>query len=385
MKEDTEIVSKGRDIEDDMRIVNAPVFHASTVLLPNAKALKSHDLKYNYGRRGSPASFAFKKSLAELEGGYDAVLTPSGLAAISTAILTFVKAGDHILVTDSCYAPTRRFCEVMLKRLGIETTFYDPTIGAAIDRFFRDNTRLVFCESPGSQTFEVQDMPAISKAAHAKGILVIADNTWASPYFHKPLTLGADISLQSITKYVGGHSDLLMGSITAPKKHWDALFHTHSILGSSVGPDDVYLAQRGLRTLAVRMRQHQENALKVAQWLENRPEVKRVLYPALPSHPQHDLWKRDFAGASGTFGVVLTTPPSDAVESMLDGYIHFGIGYSFGGYESLAITVDPSTSRSATSWDSSKTGLRYHIGLEDPDDLIADLEAGFARLKENTP
>ncbi len=385
MKEDTKLVTTGRKFDDDMKVVNPPVYHASTVLLPDAKALKSHDLKYNYGRRGSPAAYAFKKGLAELDGGYDAVLTPSGLAAISTTLLAFASAGDHILVTDSCYAPTRRFCDLVLERMGVETTFYEPTIGADIDNLIRDNTRLVFCESPGSQTFEVQDIPAIAEAAHKRGVMVITDNTWASPYFMKPFDLGVDISLQSITKYVGGHSDLLMGSITSSQQHWPTLFKMHSVLGSSVGPDDIYLAQRGLRTLGVRMRQHQENGLAVAKWLAARPEVEKVLHPALPSHPQHDLWKRDFSGASGTFSVTLRHSPDDAVDAMIDSYQHFGIGYSFGGYESLAITIDPSDSRTATNWDTSKAGIRYHIGLEDPQDLIRDLENGFKQLAKASP
>lgn len=380
MKEESKIVTAGRKFEDDIEIVNPPVYHASTVLLPNAKALKQSDLKYSYGRRGSPASFAFKKALAELEGGYDAVLTPSGLAAISTALLSFVSAGDHILVTDSCYAPTRRFCNLALKPLGVETTFYDPTIGAGIADLFQGNTRIVFCESPGSQTFEVQDIPAIAAVAHEKGTIVIADNTWASPYFMKPFALGADVAIQAITKYVGGHSDLLMGAVSTTEAHLDKVVQMHGLLGSSVGPDDVYLAQRGLRTLAVRMDRHYENALIVAKWLEARPEVERVLYPALESHPQHNLWRRDFSGASGLLSVVLKHPPGEAVDAMVDSYKLFGIGFSFGGYESLAITINPAAHRTATKWDTSKAGLRYHIGLEDPEDLIADLENGFKRL-----
>ncbi len=385
MKDDTKFVTEGRKADDDMKIVNPKVYHASTVLLPNAQALKSHDLKYNYGRRGSPASYAFKKALAEFEGGYDAVLTSSGLSAVTTALLAFVSAGDHVLMTDSCYGPARNVCNTLLKRFGVDTTFYDPTIGADIEALFQDNTRVVFCESPGSQTFEVQDIPAIANVARAKGALVIVDNTWASPYFMKPFALGADVALQSITKYIGGHSDVLMGVISTTEQHWPRLFQMNNLLGNSVGPDDFYLAQRGFRTLGIRMRQHQENALKVAKWLESRPEVDRILYPALESHPQHHIWKRDFSGASGTFGVILKSPPGAAVDAMLDGYKFFGIGYSFGGYESLAITVDPSANRTVTSWDTSKAGLRFHVGLEDPEDLIKDLEAGFERLATTTP
>lgn len=380
MKEDTKIVATGRKIEDDMQIVNPPVYHASTVLLPNAQALRTHDRKFDYARRGSPSTFAFQEALAALEGGHNGVLTPSGMAAVTTAILSFVSAGDHILVVDNCYAPTRKFCDIALQRLGVETTFYDPTIGARIETLFKENTKLIFCESPGSQTFEVQDLPAISKVAHDNGIMVMTDNTWASPYFLKPFALGVDISVQSITKYVSGHSDLLMGAITSTEAHWSRLQLMHRVLGVSVGPDDVYLAQRGFRTLGIRMRQHHENGLTVARWLAERPEVERVMHPALETHPQYEIWKRDFSGASGTFGVVLKQAPGDAIDQMINGYEYFGIGYSFGGYESLAITTNPSSSRSATDWDSSKTTMRYHIGLEDPEDLIADLAAGFDRL-----
>lgn len=380
MKDETLITHGGRDIELGIDIVNPPVIRASTVLYPSLAALATHDQPYTYGRRGTPTARALEAALCALEGGDCTVLLPSGLAAITCALLAILSAGDHVLVTDACYGPTRVFCDRLARRLGIEVTYYDPMIGAGIGALIGPKTRAVFCESPGSQSFEVQDLPAIAKAAHDKGALVLVDNTWASPLFLKPLALGADISIQSATKYIAGHSDLMLGAITAKGPAAAKIVETHGLLGQCVGPDDIYLTLRGLRTLSVRMKQHEANGLTVARWFKARPEVAAVLHPALPGTPGHELWKRDFSGASGTFTVVLKSCGTTALSAFVDGLKLFGIGYSFGGYESLVLPVDPM--RIAMRWTARGPALRFHVGLEDPADLIADLEAGFARLKE---
>jgi len=329
---------------------------------------------------GTPTTWSLENAVAEIEGGYRCQVFPSGLAACAHAIQAFVKAGDHVLVTDSVYGPTRAYCDNVLKRFGVETTYYDPLIGSGISELIRDNTTVVFVESPGSQTFEIQDIPAIADAAHKSGAVVIMDNTWASPLFYKPFEHGVDVSVQASTKYIVGHSDVMMGTITATKEHWPAIQSCANLAGQTAGPDDVYLAQRGLRTLSVRLKQHMENGLKVAEWLKGRPEVHSVLHPALEDHPGHDLWKRDFLGASGLFSIQLKAVERNALAALLDNLELFGMGYSWGGYESLIIYADPSSYRTATKWDNTNPLLRLHIGLESPDDLIADLEAGFKRM-----
>jgi cystathionine beta-lyase len=385
MKDDTRIVAAGRQPHAHDGIVNPPVYHASTVLFPSVKALEDAskpptERKVVYGRRGTPTTWALEDAIAELEGGDSCVLCPSGLAAITTALLAILKTGDHLLMTDSTYGPTRTFCDTILKNLGIETTYYDPCIGADITRLMRENTRVVFTESPGSLTFEVQDIPAIARTAHERGALVLLDNTWASPLFFKPFEHGVDVSIQAGTKYIVGHSDVMLGAITTRSDLSRTLRGAHGTLGMHVGPDDVYLAQRGFRTLGVRLARHQETGLALAHWLQRRPEVARVLHPALPDDPGHELWQRDFLGASGLFGIVLKPTPKQAVAAMLDGLALFGMGYSWGGYESLILPADPRPIRTATRWDAEGPLLRLHAGLEDPDDLIADLEAGFVRL-----
>ena len=380
----TTVVTAGQNKARNQGIVNTPVFHASTVLFPTMAdlrhAVKNRDSVLYYGRRGTPTTDTLTEALADLEGGAGCVLYPSGLAAIAGALTAFLEKGDHLLMVDSAYEPTRAFCDKMLSGWGIETTYYDPRIGSGIAKLMRDNTRVVFTEAPGSLTFEMQDIPAIAEAAHARGAVVMTDNTWASPLFFKPFEHGADISIQALTKYVVGHSDCNLGSATATADCLERLRTGRNLLGHAVGADDVYLATRGLRTLDVRLTRHQENALTVAKWLEARPEVNQVLYPALESHPDHGLWKRDFLGASGLFSIILEAGSQQAVDAMVDGYEHFGIGFSWGGFESLALPVNPSGCRTATPWTAKGPMVRYHIGLEAPADLIADLEAGFERL-----
>ncbi|MEM7398829.1 MAG: cystathionine beta-lyase, partial [Pseudomonadota bacterium] len=318
----------------------------------------------------------------EMEGGHATLLTPSGLSAITTTILSFVAAGDHMLVSDSVYKPTRRFCETVLKRLGVTTTYYDPVVGGDIAELVEERTKLVFTESPGSQTFEMQDIPAIAEVAHAAGAEVIMDNTWATPLYFKPFDHGVDVVVHAATKYIVGHADAMLGVITMNETAAAPVAKTHDILGLCPGPEDVYLALRGLRTLDVRLRRHQETGLALAEWLAQRPEVSRVIHPARPDHPGHALWQRDFTGASGLFGIVLNPASRQALSAMLDGLSLFGMGYSWGGYESLILPVDPKTYRSATVWEPEGPTLRIHAGLEDIEDLKADLEAGFQRLRE---
>ncbi|MEZ5840608.1 MAG: cystathionine beta-lyase [Hyphomicrobiales bacterium] len=377
---DTVLATAGRHPDQNHGFVNPPVIHASTVLFPSVDAMSAKDARYTYGRRGTPTSEALEEALTRLEGAAGTVLAPSGLAAISIALLSCLSAGDHLLVTDSAYQPTRYLCDTVLKRLGIETSYFDPLIGEGIGDLMRENTRAVFLEAPGSQTFEMQDVPAIARIAAARGATVLMDNTWATPLFFQPIAHGVDLSIQAGTKYIVGHSDVMLGTISASERAWKALKTTHGALGQAVGPDDIYLALRGLRTMGVRLERHQASAMKAARWLEARPEVARVLYPPLESDPGHALWKRDFTGACGLFGVVLKDVPLAGVKAMLDGLGLFGLGYSWGGFESLALYADLRGYRTATTWDAEGPLLRFHIGLEDVDDLIADLEAGFRRL-----
>jgi len=380
MSVETAMVTAGRDSVIQKGFVNPPVFHGSTVLYPTAADLHGHRGEYHYGRHGSPTTRALQDMLQALEGPQCAGvgIAPSGLAAITTALLAVVKAGDHVLVCDNVYRPTRNFCDSMLVRLGIETTYFDPQIGPAVESLFKPNTRAVVVEAPGSQSFEMTDIPAIADVAHAHGALVLDDNTWATPFYHRSLEQGVDISIQAATKYIGGHSDIMFGTISANAKAWPLVTDAIRLLGVCAGPDDVFLALRGLRTLPVRLAQHQRSGLAMAQWLEGRDEVARVLHPALESDPGHAIWKRDFTGASGLFSVVLKPAPQAAVDALLDAVTLFGMGYSWGGYESLVIPFDCSAYRTATRWAPGGPTLRFHIGLENVDDLKADLELGFA-------
>lgn len=383
LKPDTIATHAGRDPQKHFGAVNVPVFHASTILSPTVADLKAPKGRRDprYGRRGTPTLFAFEDAVAELEGAYGATVTPSGLNAIAVALLAFLRAGDHALIVDCVYGPVRRLCNTVLRRLGIEVTFFDPLVGAGVATLLRDNTRVVYLEAPGSLTFEMQDIPAIAAVARARGAAVLMDNTWATPIFFKPFAHGVDVSIHAATKYIVGHSDAMLGVVTTTEAAFEAVRDTAETMGICAGPDDIYLGTRGVRTMAVRLRQHQANALTLARWLQSRPEVSRVLYPALPEDPGHALWKRDFTGASGLFSVVLKPASEAAVASMLDNLRLFGMGASWGGYESLILPIDPKPYRTATQWAPEGPALRIHVGLEDVEDLIADLDAGFARLR----
>jgi cystathionine beta-lyase len=376
----TDVVQAGRDPFAHHGFVNPPVYRGSTVLFKTLESFENRQPRYTYGRRGTPTSEALETAIASLEGGQRTWLAPSGAAAIATALMSFTKAGDHLLVTDSVYQPTRRMCEGPLRRFGVETTYYDPTIGAGIARLMRPNTALVFTESPGSLTFEVQNIPAIAEAAHAAGALVAIDNTWASPLYFKPFQHGVDISIQAGTKYIVGHADAMLGAVTVTEPLAQTLVAEAGGFGICAGTEEMFLGLRGLRTLDVRLERHWRSGLEIARWLERRPEVARVIHPALSSHPQHELWKRDFLGACGLFAIVLRPCAKEALAAMIDGLELFGIGASWGGYESLVLPFDAARARSTTAWLPEGPTLRLHIGLEDVADLEADLEAGFARL-----
>lgn len=387
----TKAVVAGRRPHANHGAVNPPVYHASTILYPTLEALKEsrHILPgdgVTYGIHGTPGTYAFEEAICALEGGFRTRLCQSGLTACAAPLLACLSSGDHLLMTDSAYGPTRRFCNTMLRRLGIETTYYDPLIGGSIRDLIRSNTKAVFVESPGSWTFEVQDVPAIAEATHRAGALVMMDNTWASPLYFKPFEHGVDISVQAVTKYIGGHSDLLMGAVTATEDTYPLIRNGWAELGLNAGPDDIFNAMRGLRTIHVRLAKHWASGLEVAEWLARRPEVAIVIHPAMPHDRGHAIWKRDFLGASSLFGFVLKDEFSgeNRLAAFLDHMEHFGMGFSWGGFESLLIPVWPERSRTATAWPRpgipNGQTMRIHIGLEDPKDLIADLEAGFERM-----
>ena len=384
LKASTRLLRSGRDKDLTGPFVNPPVVHASTVLFETVDDMTHRRQRYLYGRRGTPTSDALEAAVSELEGAEGAALFPSGLSAAATAILSCVASGDQILIVDSVYGPVRHFADTILKRMGVETVYYDPTLAAGIETLFTDNTTAVYLEAPGSLTFEMQDLVAVSAIAHDRGASVLFDNTWATPLFFRPLEHGADLSIVAGTKYLAGHADLMLGTVAASGEPLKQLKETHGALGVHVGPDDVFLGLRGLRTLAVRLDRHQKSAKIVAEWLAARSEVARVLYPALTSDPGHSLWKRDMSGATGLFGVVLNGWSEEQAKAFVDGLQLFGIGASWGGFESLAILAHTKTQRTATVWQAEGPLLRLHIGLEDPEDLIADLEAGFARVSAST-
>jgi cystathionine beta-lyase len=382
LKPATRLVTGGRDPEVTFGFVNPPTVRGSTVLYPTAEDQVAHRARYVYGRRGTPTSEALENAIKDIEGPQCAgvVLVPSGMNAVATALLTVVSAGDHILITDSVYRPTRNFADNVLKRLGVETTYYEPLIGARIETLMKPNTKVVFVEAPGSQSFEMQDIPAIAAVAHAKGATVLMDNTWATPLYFRALEKGVDLSIQAGTKYIGGHSDIMFGTVSANEKYAARLKETFNTFGLCAGPDDIYLALRGLRTMGVRLAHQHQSGLKVARWLAARPEVLRIMHPALESDPGHAIWKRDFTGASSLFGVVLKPIAEKKVYAFMDALTLFGMGYSWGGYESLVISFDCSEYRTATKWNPGGPTLRIHIGLEDVDDLLADLERGFTAM-----
>lgn len=387
MKLDTKLSHLGRTPVNTPDTVNVPMHRASTVLFDSLAQLHETQRRWEadeqiptYGVFNMPQALALENAVAEIEGGYRAVTFPSGLAAVAGALLAVVKSGDHVLMTDSCYGPSRRFCETFLNRMGVETTFYDPLLGAGIAALIRPNTTVVYAESPGSHTFEIQDIPAMAKAAHAKGAVVMMDNAWATGLFFNAFEHGADLVIQPATKYYAGHSDVLIGLVIANEKTWPQLKHSAYQLGQRASPDDCFLTLRGMRTMGVRLRQHQSSALHVAKWLQTRPEVGRVLYPALETDPGHRIWKRDFTGATGLFSVELKPCSDQQLAAMIDGYELFGLGYSWGGFESLAMPADLRDGRQHR-WQGGAL-LRFSIGLEDPDDLIRDLEAGLNRMAE---
>ncbi|MGF1474492.1 MAG: cystathionine beta-lyase [Geminicoccaceae bacterium] len=382
MRDETKLIVGGRPENDSPHLVNVGVHRGSTVLFPTMEALKgSHpDKGLAYGRYGTETTKALEQTIAELEQAAGAVIFSSGKAAITLTLLSLLEAGDHILVTDSVYQPTRNFCDRILSRFGVTTTYFDPTTGTGIEALMTERTRLIFTESPGSQTFEVQDIPAIASVAKAKGALVLCDNTWATPLFFKPYDHGVDITIHAATKYIVGHSDAMMGIVTYSEALAKRLRADLRELGAGASPDDCFLALRGLRSMAVRLRQHERSALEMARWLGERPEVERVMHPALPHDPGHAIWKRDFSGSSGLFGLVLKPCSEEALAAMLDGLALFGMGYSWGGFESLLIPTKPV--RTATSWEPAGPSLRMHVGLEEVEDLKVDLTKGFARLAD---
>lgn len=388
MKPETKVTTLGRDPEANFGVVNPPVYHASTILFPTLDAIEAatktkYKNQMRYGRYGTPTTFALQDAIAELEGGYATFAVGSGAAAIVATLMAYTKAGDHVLCADTVYAPTRRYLDVVLKRYGVETTYYDPMIGDGISALIRPNTSLCMMEAPGSLTFEMMDVPAVVSACKAKGVATALDNTWATPLYFRPLDLGVDVSVMAGTKYVGGHSDIMMGLITVRDETvYKTMRASVDELGACTGPDDQYLALRGLRTLAVRMPRHYETGLVLANWLKAQPEVSRVLHPALPEFPGHSIWKRDFKGASGLFSFVLKPVVRAALAAMVDDLQLYGMGFSWGGFESLMVPSDARALRTATPWTDTGQLMRVHAGLEAPDDLIADLDKGFQRLRK---
>ena len=383
---DSMLAQAGRRREWTGAAVSPPVWHASTILFDSVAEMERAapaDGTFTYGRHGTPTQWALADALTMLEPGAAGTrLFPSGVAAVAIALLSVLKPGDELLIVDTAYGPTRAFCEGELRRLGITTQYYDPLVGADIAALVGEATRAVFLESPGSLTFEVQDVPAICAVARARGLVTLIDNSWGTPYFFPAITAGVDVSIMSCSKYVGGHSDLMLGSVTATERAWGKIERRAQLYGQAVGPDDAALAARGLRTLGVRLDRHQANALEVARWLDRHPRVARVLHPALPGAAGHEQWARDYRGSSGLFAFVLAGGDAGAAARLVDGLEHFGIGYSWGGFESLAIPVDPRRLRTATEVRLEGPVVRLHIGLEQPADLIGDLDRALCQVGE---
>lgn len=396
MQNETKIIISGKNFKENAGTVNTPIYRTSTVLFPTLEDYNNAEIglscyngdtaqkqDYSYGTSGTKTTFSLQKTICEIEEAKYCLVFPSGLSAITITILSLVKNGDHILISDSVYGPNRRFCNKELSKFGIETTYYDPLIGEGIANLIKENTKLIFTESPGSLTFEIQDIPAITKIAKQKNIPVIIDNSWATPIYFDPFKHGVDIALQAGTKYIGGHSDVLLGVVTTnDEKLYKSLESTRKNYGICISPDDCYLAARGLRTLAVRLKEHERNALEVANWLNTRQEVQIILHPAFPSCPGHEIWKRDFTGATGLFSFILDKEYSEAaIAKMVNGMKIFGIGASWGGFESLIMPINPASIRTATKWPYKNTCIRIYTGLESPADMIKELEEGFARLR----
>jgi len=376
----------GRDRAESCGFVNLPIYHGSTVLYENLEDFLNAEQKrkaldeVTYGRFGTPLSFALEQTVAQIEGAFAGITTSSGLAALVETLKAFTRAGSHVLATDSVYKPVRAFCDQTLRRYGVETTYYDPLIGSDIQDLIRPNTAMIVLESPGSQTFEVQDIPAIVRVAKKHDIVTMIDNTWATPLYLNPFELGVDVSVHAATKYITGHSDAMLGIINATEKVFYDLRDSVRLSGQCAGPDVVFLGLRGLRTLPTRLKQHYQSGLEVAEWIAQRPEVARVIHPAMPHDPGHAIWKRDFTGASGLFAFILNEYTDDALSAFFNRSKLFGLGYSWGGFESLMIPFDPRSYRTATEWDVSGQAVRIHVGLEDTADLIADLETCFDQL-----
>ena len=377
----TKTVTAGRRSALTGPVVNVPVWRASTHLYENVAAFEAgksgnQDGRFFYGRRGSPTQWSLAEALTEMEpGAHGTMLYPSGVAAIACALLSVLKSGDVLLMTDNAYDPSRSLADGFLKRFGVETRYFDPLF-TDYDALFCDRTKAILLESPGSLTFEMQDIPAICAAAKKHNVVTLLDNTWATPYFHTALDKGIDMAILSCTKYIVGHSDVMIGSVTTHEKYWTRLRQTGQQLGQTVSPDDAYLASRGLRTLSVRMKAHEASALQIAKWLQTQPDVAGVFHPALPECPGHDIWRRDFTGSAGLFSFIHKGDAATAA-AFVDALELFGIGYSWGGFESLALPVQPEKYRSVVSWDKEGTLIRLQIGLEDTDDLIADLDQAF--------
>lgn len=390
MKRETALTNFGRE---DVGFVNPPVVRGSTVIFETWEEFQNSlevDLKdgpYTYGLLSTPTERALEQLLAEIDSAAGAVVVESGLAAVTIGLMNAVSAGDHVLMVDTCYGPTRIFCDGLLKRLGVETEYYDPHLSREghppIESLFRENTRLVYMESPGSRTFEMQDVPAIAAACKSRGIVSVIDNTWATPLGFRPIEHGVDIVVHAMTKYMGGHSDVMLGGLTTrDRETWDRVKLTAMDLGHGCSPDDAWLGLRGMRSLAARLDRHEQSAMKVARWIQSRSEIKRVMYPALPEDPGHEIWKRDFDRATGLFGVLLHPVDDAAIKRMVEGMSHFRMGYSWGGYESLLLPLDPRRGvRTASEMPDDGMVLRISVGLEDPDDLIDDLSRGLDRLR----
>lgn len=376
---ETVLTHVGRDANRQYGFVNTPVVRGSTVLFESFEDLQAGKSGYGYGRHGNPTNDAVKEVITHLEGANETFLTPSGLSAISTALTGVAHAGDHILISDSAYLPTRQFCESVLKANNIEVEYYDPRIGKRISALLRDNTTAILTESPGSLTFEVQDLPAIAKARGDRDIAIIADNSWATPLFYKPLELGADIVVHAGTKMFVGHSDVLFGTISTNEKWTDKIRTTYKALGVCVSPEDSFLVARGLRTLSIRMKEHQIRALDIAKWLEKQPVVQKVFHPALAQHPDHKIFMRDFTGSGSLFAFTLKSAPEKAIAAMLNQMRLFGMGYSWGGFESLILPISIKDQRSVTKWSEAGNLFRIHVGLEDINDLKSDLSDAIER------
>jgi cystathionine beta-lyase len=370
----------GLDGETAQGFLNVPPFRGSTVLFPDVASLKSNKQRYTYGTHGTPTTEVLCEAWSAISGAAGTMLVPSGLSAIVVSLMTALGAGDHLLVTDAAYQPARFYCDTILKRMGVETTYYDPAIGAGIEALMRPNTKAVFVEAPGSQSLDMQDVPAIAAVAKARGACVIMDNTWATPLFFSPHVHGVDLAIEAGTKYLSGHSDLLLGLVSANAEWFPRLHRTVDALAILPGPEDVFLALRGLRTMELRLREAERQGLALARWLSARAEVLSVLHPALEDFPGHAIWKRDFSGSSGLFSIVLKPASEAAVAALLDGLQLFGLGYSWGGFASLVIPFDCARYRTATHWAPGGPTLRIYVWLEDIEDLKEDLDRGFARL-----